>query len=67
MFGTTDSGPVATVQTRTMSDSTASDPPLMQRVYDRIWILAAAALLFWFLAYIGWGLLDLVSVPAGGI
>jgi hypothetical protein len=39
----------------------------MQRVYDRIWILAAAALLFWFLAYIGWGLLDLVSIPAGGI
>lgn len=50
-----------------MSDSTASDPPLMQRVYDKIWLLAAAALLFWLLTYIGWGLIDLISVPAGGL
>ncbi len=50
-----------------MSESPAPDRPLMQRVYDRIWLLAAAALLFWALTYLGWGLLDLVSVPAGGI
>lgn len=50
-----------------MSDSTATDRPLMQRVYDKIWLLAAAALLFWLLTYIGWGLIDLVSIPAGGL
>ncbi len=50
-----------------MSDGTAADPPLMQRVYDRIWWLAVAALLFWVLAYLGWGLLDWLSVPPGGI
>lgn len=50
-----------------MSESTAPDPPLMQRIYDRIWLLAAAALLFWLLTYLGWGFLDLISVPSGGI
>jgi uncharacterized membrane protein YesL len=50
-----------------MSDSAASDPPVMQRVYDKIWLLAAAALLFWLLTYIGWGLIDLISIPAGGL
>jgi hypothetical protein len=36
-------------------------------VYDKIWLLAAAALLFWLLTYIGWGLIDLISIPAGGL
>lgn len=50
-----------------MSERTETDPPLMQRLYDRVWWLAVAALLFWALAYLGWGLLDWLSVPAGGI
>lgn len=37
----------------------------MQRLYDRIWLLALAALLFWALSYVVWGLLDIFSVPTG--
>jgi hypothetical protein len=39
--------------------------PLVQRLYDRIWLLALAALLFWALAYVLWGVIDIFSVPAG--
>lgn len=38
---------------------------MMQRVYNRIWLLAVAALLFFFLVYVGWGLLDLLTLPSG--
>lgn len=38
---------------------------MMQRLYDRIWLLALAALLFWALSYVVWGLLDIFSVPMG--
>ncbi len=39
------------------------DIPAMQRLYNRIWLLAAAAMMFFLVAYVGWGLLDLLSVP----
>ena len=42
-----------------------ADPPLLQRAYDRIWLLALAALGFWAVAYVVWGLLDLLAIPAG--
>lgn len=42
-----------------------SDPPFAQRLYDRIWLLALAALVFWALGYVLWGIIDIVSVPAG--
>lgn len=48
-----------------MPRANQSEPPLLQRVYDRIWLLAFAALLFWALAYVAWGLLDIFSVPVG--
>jgi hypothetical protein len=48
-----------------MSSSDQHEPALLQRVYDRIWLLAAAALLFWALSYVVWGLADVFSVPAG--
>jgi hypothetical protein len=38
---------------------------MMQRLYNRIWLIAIAALLFFFLMYVGWGLFDIISVPAG--
>lgn len=41
------------------------DPPFPQRLYDRIWLLALAALVFWALAYVLWGLIDLMSIPTG--
>lgn len=37
----------------------------MQRLYDRIWLLAAAALAFFAVSYVAWGLIDVFSVPAG--
>lgn len=37
--------------------------PIMQRLYNRIWLLAGAALLFFIVSYVGWGLLDLLSLP----
>jgi hypothetical protein len=46
-----------------MPESSEADPPVMQRVYDRIWILALAALLFWVLSYLVWGLFDIFSIP----
>lgn len=42
-----------------------SEPPLMQRAYDSIWLLTLAALVFWALVYVMWGLLDIFSVPPG--
>jgi hypothetical protein len=36
--------------------------PLMQRLYNRIWLLAAAAMLFFLVSYVGWGLIDVLSV-----
>ena len=49
-------------------DPPASDPdvPWQQRLFDNIWLLAAAALLYFFLSYALWGLIDLARVPAAG-
>ncbi|AGB32189.1 hypothetical protein Natpe_2373 [Natrinema pellirubrum DSM 15624] len=46
------------------SQRTESEPT-MQRLYDRIWLLAAAALLFFALSYVAWGWIDVFSVPMG--
>jgi hypothetical protein len=48
-----------------MSSTDANETPLLQRLYDRIWWLALAALLFWALSYVVWGVIDVLSVPAG--
>lgn len=48
-----------------MASQDRSDAPLLQRLYDRIWLLALLALLFWGLSYVGWGLVDVFSVPPG--
>jgi|GEM_PF-468705 len=40
-----------------------SDAPFMQRLYDRIWLLALLAVLFWAVSYLLWGWLDIVSIP----
>ena len=40
------------------------EPPALQRLYDNIWLLAIAALLFFAISYVGWGLIDILSVPA---
>ena len=48
-----------------MSSHTTNDVPLMQRLYNRIWLIAAAAMLFFIVVYVGWGLMDILSVPTG--
>lgn len=37
--------------------------PFMQRLYNRIWLLAALAILFFAISYVGWGALDILTVP----
>ena len=46
----------------------STDPdevPLPQQVYDSEWLLALAAILFFFLSYVLWGLIDILSIPSG--
>ena len=47
-----------------MSASPSEEIPMMQRLYNRICLLAAAAMLFFLVVYVGWGLMDILSVPA---
>lgn len=47
-----------------MSASPPEEIPMMQRLYNRIWLLAAAAMVFFLVVYVGWGLMDILSVPA---
>ena len=37
---------------------------MMQRLYNKVWLLALAGILFFFITYLGWGLIDILSVPA---
>ncbi len=37
----------------------------MQRLYDRIWLIAALAMVFFIVVYVGWGLFDALTLPAG--
>lgn len=48
-----------------MAEATDPDAPLLQRLYDRIWLIAVAAILFWALSYVIWGVIDIFSVPPG--
>lgn len=40
--------------------------PWPQKVLDSVWLLALAAMVFFFLSYVLWGLIDLRAVPPGG-
>lgn len=42
------------------------DVPWQQRLFDSIWLLALLAILYFFLSYAVWGLVDLARTPAGG-
>jgi hypothetical protein len=46
--------------------SPKQDVPWPQRAFNSVWILAAAAMLYFFLSYVLWGLIDLMRTPAGG-
>lgn len=36
--------------------------PALQRLYDREWLLAVLAIVFFGLSYVAWGLVDILSV-----
>ncbi len=40
--------------------------PWLQQIYDNPWLLAGAAIVFFVLSYIVWGVIDLLTIPAGG-
>lgn len=41
------------------------DVPWPQQLLDSEWVLALAAILFFMLSYVVWGLIDILSIPAG--
>ena len=43
--------------------SNSEDVPTLQRVYDSIWLLALAALVFFALSYVAWGMVDIFAAP----
>ncbi|WP_435116401.1 hypothetical protein [Halolamina sp. C58] len=46
--------------------STESEtPPWPQQLLDSIWLLALAAIIYWMLAYVVWGIVDVLTVPMG--
>lgn len=49
-----------------MAESKESDVPWIQKLYDRIWLIALVALVFFFLSYVVWGVLDIMMIPEGG-
>jgi hypothetical protein len=48
---------------QSVSTPPSEEIPMMQRLYNRIWLLAAAAMLFFAVIYVGWGLMDILTVP----
>jgi len=45
---------------------TRHDVPWPQRLFNSVWVLALAAMLYFFLSYVLWGLIDLANTgPAG--
>ncbi|MDZ7688318.1 MAG: hypothetical protein U5J64_06270 [Halobacteriales archaeon] len=44
---------------------TDKEIPWIQRLYDRIWLIGLVALVFWFLSYVLWGLVDTMMIPEG--
>jgi len=47
------------------TESDGVDKPWPQQLLESPWLLAGAALLFFTLSYIVWGLIDLMSVAPG--
>lgn len=51
-----------------MSESSAPNEqrPWQQQLYDSVWLLAGAAIVFFVLSYMVWGLVDILTLPTGG-
>jgi hypothetical protein len=46
-------------------EANGAEAPWPQRLLDNVWLLAVAALVFWLLSYVVWGLVDLLTLPGG--
>ena len=40
-------------------------PPLMQRLFDNVFLLLALGLVVMLVVYTGWGMWEILSMPAG--
>ncbi|CAM3224616.1 hypothetical protein RHBI111906_02570 [Rhodothermus bifroesti] len=49
-----------------METRTGQTPPWPQQVFDNLWLLAGAAIVFFVLSYLAWGMIDLLTIPVGG-
>lgn len=47
------------------SENSSTDRPWQQQIYDSVWLLAGAAIVFFVLSYMVWGLVDILTIPAG--
>lgn len=47
------------------SGSAGEKPPWPQQLYDSVWLIAGAAVVFWALSYVLWGLIDILTLPGG--
>ncbi len=47
-------------------ESPDTDRPWQIHLFDSIWLLAGAAIVFFVLSYIVWGLVDILTIPFGG-
>ena len=45
------------------TEEESEETPWQQELLDSEWLLAGAALLFFVLSYVVWGLVDLLTVP----
>jgi hypothetical protein len=50
---------------RVMTEQDRADVPWPQQLLESPWLLAGAALLFFTLSYIVWGLVDLMAIAGG--
>lgn len=39
--------------------------PRMQRIFDNMWLLLAAGIVVMFVVYTGWGMWEILTMPAG--
>lgn len=52
-------------ETESHSTEQTDDEPIMQKIFDSIWLLAGVAIVFFVLSYIVWGMVDLLTIPMG--
>jgi len=46
-------------------DESNEDVPVIQKIFDSVWLLAGVAIVFFVLSYVVWGMVDLLTIPTG--